>query len=622
MRYRDDNADLSKPVDKYLQDLETDMRNVERYAREHACDAQQKYAKYYNARAKDKSFQIGDQVVVLEKDSTHKTFAHWKQGKIVRVRSPYSYDVEMPDGACRQLHANKLRKLVSRIQHVGVISDQDTDFGPVEYAPVPQNVVQFTRPSDRLDKSKLSHLSTEQQEALLAVIDEFQDVFSDSPGYCDAVEHEIHVTPDFKPRMTRAYRVPDTLKQEIERQVDELLKLGFITPSKSPMASGVVCVVKPDKTIRMACDYRYVNAYTIGDAFPMPNLSDVMLRVGKGNFITVTDAKCGYWQLNVRREHRWLTAFATHHGLWEWSRLPFGLKGAGNTFVRAVQTILQPIRDHSDSYVDDMATFSDDFQSHLVHFRRFLEVMRKAGLTLSIKKCSFAQQEVKYLGHIIGSGKHRPDPDRLRVVEEMKVPTTKKQLRQMMGLFSYYRSYVKNFAMIAKPLTDMTAARKPMTLNWGENEQSAFDDLRQKICQAPVLAVPQPGKPFRLYTDTSAIAVGCQLAQCDDCGDEHPVAYASAKLTVTQCNWAVIEREAYAIVWALGRFRNIIFGAPVVVFCDHNPLRYLTESAPKSAKLTRWSLALQEYDLTIEYLRGASNKVADCLSRLGCNEQT
>jgi len=140
-------------------------------------------------------------------------------------------------------------------------------------------------------------LSIEQQQALLAVINEFQYVFSDSPGYCDAVEHEIHVTPDFKPRMIRAYQVPDTLKQEIERQVDELLlKLGFITPSKSPMASGVVCVVKPDKTIRMACDYGYVNAYTIGDAFPMPNLSDVMFRVGKGNFIS-----CSRYRITVIR---------------------------------------------------------------------------------------------------------------------------------------------------------------------------------------------------------------------------------------------------------------------------------------------------------------------------------
>jgi len=613
--YRDNNRDTSKPVDKYISDLEIDMRNAERYAQEHANIAQQKYAKYYNAHTKDKSFQIGDQVVVLEKDSTHKTFARWKQGKIVRVRSPYSYDVEMPDGTQRQLHANKIRKLVVRTQHVGVINDQDADFGPVEYAPV-DDVIQNTRPSEKVDRAQLDHLSEDQQEALLAVIDDFQDVFSDSPGYCDVVEHEIHVTPDFKPRMTRAYRVPETLKQEIERQVDELLKLGFIVPSKSPMASGVVCVLKPDKTIRMACDYRYVNSYTIGDAFPMPNLFDVMHRVGKGRYITVTDARSGYYQLPVRREHRWLTAFATHHGLWEWTRMPFGLKAAGNTFVRAVQTILQPIRDHSDSYVDDLATFSDEFQSHLVHLRRFLEVMRTAGLTMNIKKCSFAQQQVRYLGHMIGSGKHHPDPDRLRVVNEMKPPTTKRQLRRVLGLFSYYRTYVKEFAMVAKPLTDLTGSRKPMTLIWGENEQRAFDELRQKICEAPVLAVPQPGKPFQLYTDASDTSVACQLAQCDELGDEHPVAYASSKLTVTQCNWAVIEREAYAIVWALSRFHNIIFGAPIVVFCDHNPLKFLTESAPKSAKLTRWSLALQAYDLTIKYLRGTSNKVADCLSRL------
>jgi len=155
------------------------------------------------------------------------------------------------------------------------------------------------------------------------------------------IEHEINVTKDFKPRMTKAYRVPETLKIEIEKQVDELLRLGFIVPSKSPMASGVVCVLKPDHFIRMACDYRYLNSYTVGDAFPMPNLDDVMYRVGRASCITVCDAKCGYWQILVKPGHRWLTAFATRHGLWEWVRMPFGIKNASNTFVRAVECILR-----------------------------------------------------------------------------------------------------------------------------------------------------------------------------------------------------------------------------------------------------------------------------------------
>ena len=296
--------------------------------------------------------------------------------------------------------------------------------------------------------------------------------------------------------------------------------------------------------------------------------------------------------------------------------MPFGLKSAGNTFVRAVQIILHPIREFSDSYVDDMSTFSDDFDGHVGHLRQFFTVVRLAGLTLNLEKCSFAKQKIKYLGHIIGCGMHRPDPELLKAVAEMKPPTTKKQLRQVLGLFSYYRAYVDRFSEHAKPLTDLTGGRKPTILRWGDTEQRAFETLRRLICEAPVCAVPVPGRPFNLYTDASAVMVGCQLTQYDDSGVEHPVAFVSHKLTATQCAWSVIEREAYAVVWALSRFRNIIFGAQISVFTDHNPLKYLNESMPKSAKLTSWSLALQEYDLELKYTRGTCNSVADCLSRV------
>jgi len=272
-------------VDQYIADLEQNMRNAEKYAREHSTIEQQRYVKYYNAHAKDKSFQTGEQVLVLEKDSSHKLFARWKLGKILRIRSPYTYDVQFSDGSCRQLHANKIRPLVARIQNVGIIREQDVDFGDVDYAPLLTDTSQALTPSAQIEGSELSHLDENQQAALLSVLDEFPDVFADYSGLCTVIEHEIHVTLDFKPRMTKAYRVRETLKLEIEKQVDELLKLGFIVPSKSPMASGVVCVLKPDYSIRMACDYRYLNSYTVSDAFPMPNLHDVMHRVGRASFI-------------------------------------------------------------------------------------------------------------------------------------------------------------------------------------------------------------------------------------------------------------------------------------------------------------------------------------------------
>jgi len=225
-------------------------------------------------------------VIVLEKDSTHKVIVRWKQGTITRVRSPYSYEVQMSDGSCRWLHANKLRPFVARVQNVGVIKDQDVDFGEVVSAPLPAPSTELL-PSERTDKNTLSHLNAEQQNALLSILDQFADMFSDTPDLCTVVQHEINVTADFIPRATRAYRVPETLKRETGRQITELLELGFIVPSKSPMVSGVVCVLKPDKSVRMACDYRYLNSFTVADGFPMPNLSDVMHRVGCGRWITV-----------------------------------------------------------------------------------------------------------------------------------------------------------------------------------------------------------------------------------------------------------------------------------------------------------------------------------------------
>ena len=212
-----------------------------------------------------------------------------------------------------------------------------------------------------------------------------------------------------------------------------------------------------------------------------------------------------------------------------------------------------------------------------------MTVIRSSGFTLNLKKCSFAKQEIKYLGHIIGCGLHRSDPDRLKAVSDMKPPTTKKQLRKVLGLFLYYRTYVKDFAAIAKPLTDLIGARKPAMLQWGDTEQQAFTSLRRVVCEAPVLAVPVPGKPFILRTDASAVKVACQLAQCDAAGIEHPVGFATQKVTSTQCCWSVIEREAYAIVCTLNRFRNIIIGAQITVFTDHNLLIYFSESAHKSA---------------------------------------
>lgn len=221
------------------------------------------------------------------------------------------------------------------------------------------------------------------------------------------------------------------------------------------------------------------------------------------------------------------------------------------------------------------------------------------------------------VGHYVGSGTHRPDPEKLTILQNLARPETKTEVRRLVGMFSHFRSYIEGFARLAKPLTDLTGKDMPSKLIWGEDQQRAFDRLRQAMCTTPILCAPRFGKPFFLQTDACGFAVGCCLGQWDDEQNEHPIAFASQKLSSTQCAWATIEREAYAVIWGLQKYRDLIFGTHVTVFVDHNPLTYLTNTAPKSAKLTRWLLALQEFNTTLTYKKGVQNKVADFLSRIG-----
>lgn len=186
-----------------------------------------------------------------------------------------------------------------------------------------------------------------------------------------------------------------------------------------------------------------------------------------------------------------------------------------------------------------------------------------------------------------------------------------------MGFFSYFRDYIRDFSEIARPLTTLTQKRFNKQIPWGETEQQSLNMLKSKLIAAteqPLHAI-QLGKPFSIHVDASGYAIGAMLTQTDEQGREQPVCFASAKFNSTQERWSTIEKEAYAVLWALGKFRHWILGTQVTVYSDHNPLSYLTESVTKSAKLLRWSLALQEYDICFKFKPGAQQIPADCLSR-------
>ena len=243
-------------------------------------------------------------------------------------------------------------------------------------------------------------------------------------------------------------------------------------------------------------------------------------------------------------------------------------------------------------------------------------MIKDSGLTLSLKKCSFASSKATFVGHVIGSGQIEPDPEKIATVASLQPPTTKKEVRRVVGFFSCFRNFVPSLADTARILTDLTKNGMPNKVPWGPEHQKALDKLKADLCNATSLHTIDFSKDFGLLVDASATAIGCCLIQWAEDGSEKPIAYASMKLSKVQTNWSTIEREAFAVIWALKKFRSWIFLSKIVVFSDHNPLSFLTEAAPKSAKLTCWVLALQEFNVDFRYRSGRRHAAADFLSRI------
>ena len=204
-----------------------------------------------------------------------------------------------------------------------------------------------------------------------------------------------------------------------------------------------------------------MNKHTVADSYPLPDISDLVQTVGNASLISTFDTTKGYYQTPVKEEDRWLTAFVCEFGLFEFTRTPFGMRSSGGTFIRTLQQILQPVQKFTASYVDDMSVYSMAWKEHMKHLEKFLHEIKTSGFTLNLKKCTFAQPEVKFVGHIIGSGQRRADSEKIKTMLDMAAPTDKKQVRQVLGFFSYFRDYIPNFSHIAEPLTALTLKGKP-----------------------------------------------------------------------------------------------------------------------------------------------------------------
>ena len=471
-----------------------------------------------------------------------------------------------------------------------------------------------------LEALKLSaaKLSAEEEQQLRALITEFADVFAfeDSElGCATAVKHSID-TGGHPPIKQQPYRSPVIYREKISQMIDKMRADGIIQPSHSPWASPIVIVPKKDGSLRFCVDYRRLNAVTRKDVYPLPRIEDILASLGEAKRFTSLDLASGYWQIELDESAREKSAFTTHRGLYEFTRMPFGLCNAPATFQRVMQQVLAGVEwDSVFSFIDDLLVASKTFSEHLNHLREVLQRLRAANLRLKTRKCSLLREETTYLGHIISTEGIKPDPAKTRQVENYPHPTDATKVRQFVGLASFYRRFIPNFATVAAPLHYLT--KKNVVFCWTPECEDAFQKLKKLLVTAPVLAYPRfgAGQSFVLETDASGVGLGAILSQEQEDGTIHPVAYASRSLDKHERNYGISELETLGLVWAVRYFRPYILGHPCTVYTDHVACLSILNTEKPSGKLARWALTIQEMDLTIKHKPGKANSNADALSR-------
>ena len=462
------------------------------------------------------------------------------------------------------------------------------------------------------------HDYPELKQPLINLLNHFRDVVAlpgEPLGKTHMTEHHIKLKPNTNPVYIPAYRLPHSQREIVDKQIEELLAQGVINHSKSPWNSPLFLVPKKDGTYRPVIDFRQVNNVTEDDRYPLPVLKDLLMSLGHGNkFFSSLDLLSGYWQVPMAPSSKAVTAFSTPSGHYHWERMPFGLKSAGITFQRFINTLFAGIiGKHVYAYLDDLIIFSKDADSHLASLELVLLKLREAGLKAKLSKCDFLQKSVIFLGHKVDAdGIHTLDT-KIQAVKNFPQPKSIENVRSFLGLCSYYRSFVKGFSNIASPLNKLL--KKGTVFHWNVAQEQSFQKLKQALINSPILAFPNYAEPFILYTDASSLGLGAVLMQTEEDGKNRAIAYASRSLSEAESNYSVTHQETLAVVWALKTFRDIIYGYPITCYTDHAPVRDLFKGRNLTGRLARWYLTILEFEPTFKYLPGRANTVADSLSR-------
>ena len=416
----------------------------------------------------------------------------------------------------------------------------------------------------------------------------------------------------------QARRLPLAKLKALKEELLRLLELEVIEPSFSSWASPVVLVTKKDGSIRLCVDFRKVNNLTIKDSYPLPRMDDSIDALSGSKWFSTLDLSSGYWQVKMDPKDTEKTTFATPFGLYQFKVMPFGLANAPATFERLMERVLAGL--HWETcliYIDDIIAFSKTFDEHVDRLTQVLQILRAANLKLASHKCKLFRSRVEFLGHVVSDRGVETDPKKIEAISGWPEPKTVKEVRSFIGLSSYYRRFVKDFAKLARPLHRLT--EKDTSFEWTTECQEAFNSLKAALASPPILGYPLVDGLFTLDTDASLDGIGAVLSQEQD-GVEKVIAYYTRALTHTERKYCVTRRELLAVVESVKHFHHCLYGRHFVIRTDHGSLRWLLNFKNPEDQMARWLEDLFVLDFEIQHRPGRQHGNADGLSKRPCTE--
>lgn len=395
--------------------------------------------------------------------------------------------------------------------------------------------------------------------------------------------------------------------------VKELLDANIIRESTSEYASPALLVSKKTGGERLCVDFRRLNRITKREHVPTPVIHELLDELHDNKYFTSLDLASEFYQIPIEEDTKQFTAFVTTDGQYELNKVPFGLTNAPSVFNRLMRKLIKILGPKiAIFYVDDILIASKTIEEGIAKLRLVLQALKEAGLTLKISKCKFLERQVEFVGFQVDADGVRPNQRNLDAIQQFKVPKDVKAVRQFIGLTSFFRRFIKDFALLTQPLTTLTRAN--VNFIWGNEQHEAFEKMKKKLTEKPILTLYDPSARHEIHTDASKEGVGAVLLQSQTGGHLKPVGYFSRQTTDTEARYHSYELEALAVVEAIERFKIYVMGKKFKV-TDCQSLKTAMNKRDINPRIGRWWLKIQGYDIDLEHCPNQKTQHVDALSR-------